>query len=245
MRRTLVAIAMLVTAIPVLAQDAGWIGISIEDQKDRGAVVRSVEPNSPAEKAGLKSGDVILEYNHEQVIGVQQLTRLVRETPTGRTVDVKVQRDNREETLKVTTEAGSRRSGYFSLSGPFGQIFAMPSPPVPPVPPEPPVFPAPRTRDFPRVEIRTIQVISGIRVEELTDQLRDFFGVLGNEGVLVTSVDSGSAADKAGLKAGDVIVAVDNRNVRTAAEFSREMRADSKPMLKIIRDKKERELRME
>jgi serine protease Do len=242
MRRTLVAIAMLVTAIPVLAQDAGWIGISIEDQKDRGAVVRSVEPNSPAEKAGLKSGDVILEYNHEQVIGVQQLTRLVRETPAGRTVDVKVQRDNREETLKVTTEAGSRRSGYFSLSGPFGQVFAMPSPPVPPVPP---VFPAPRSGDFPRVEIRTIQVVSGIRVEELTDQLRDFFGVLGNEGVLVTSVDSGSAAEKAGLKAGDVIVAVDNRNVRTSAEFSREMRADSKPMLKTIRDKKERELRIE
>jgi serine protease Do len=82
-------------------------------------------------------------------------------------------------------------------------------------------------------------------VEELTDQLRDFFGVLGNEGVLVTSVDSGSAAEKAGLKAGDVIVAVDNRNVRTSAEFSREMRADSKPMLKTIRDKKERELRIE
>jgi serine protease Do len=239
MRRTLIAVAMLVTAIPVLAQDAGWIGITIEDQKDRGAIVRSVEPNSPADKAGLKSGDVILEFNHEQVIGVQQLTRLVRETPAERTVDVKVQRDNREETLKVTTEAGSRRSGYFNLSGPFGQIFAMPSPPVPPVPP------VPRSRDFPRVEIRTIQVISGIRVEELTDQLREFLGVLGNEGVLVTSVDSGSAADKAGLKAGDVIVAVDNRNVRTASEFSREMRADSKPMLKIIREKKERELRVE
>ena len=71
-------VAMAAMAIPVLAQNAGWIGISIDDQKDRGAVVRRVERDSPAEKAGLKEGDTILEFNKEQVIGAQQLTRLVR-----------------------------------------------------------------------------------------------------------------------------------------------------------------------
>src|SRR5438105_4536637 len=109
MRGTLFATVMLVAAIPVLAQDAGWIGVSIEDQKDRGAIIRRVEPNSPAEKAGLKEGDVILEFNKEEIIGVQQLTRLVRETPVGRAVDVKVRRDNRDQTLKITAE---RASGF-------------------------------------------------------------------------------------------------------------------------------------
>src|SRR5262249_32531950 len=106
MRATLFAIAMLFATIPALAQDTGWIGVSIEDQKDRGAIVRRVEPNSPAEKAGLKDGDVIFEYDGENIRGVQQLTRLVRETPAGRTVDVKVRREGREQTFKVTAERG-------------------------------------------------------------------------------------------------------------------------------------------
>jgi S1-C subfamily serine protease len=58
-------------------------------------------------------------------------------------------------------------------------------------------------------------------------------------------VDSASAAEKAGLKAGDVITTIDGKSVQTPAEFSREMRADSKPTLKVIRDKQEREIRFE
>jgi serine protease Do len=229
MKATLLAIAMFLFAIPVVAQGPGWIGISIEDQKDRGAMIRRVEPNSPAEKAGLHEGDVILEFNREQVSGVQQLTRLVRETPVGRTVDVKVRRDTKEEIFKVTTERGSDlRSGRFEFDVPGVHILADRI-----------------ARDYPRIEMNTVHVQSGVRVEQLTDQLRDYFGVFSNNGVLVTSVDSGSAAEKAGLKAGDVITAIDGRNVRTSADFSREMRADPKPMLKIFRDKQEREIRIE
>src|SRR5215468_10905776 len=116
MRATLLAISILLLCIPAVAQEPGWIGVSIEDQKDRGAMIRRVEPNSPAEKAGLREGDVILEFDKEQVSGVQQLTRLVRETPVGRTVDVKVRRDNKDETFKVTMERGSDlRSGRFEF----------------------------------------------------------------------------------------------------------------------------------
>src|SRR5216117_421941 len=68
-------LGMILLAVPALAQESGWIGISIEDQRDAGAMIRSVEPNSPAAKAGLKEGDVILQYNKQDVIGVQQLTR--------------------------------------------------------------------------------------------------------------------------------------------------------------------------
>ena len=85
MRGVLFGLASLVAAVPAVAQESGWIGVSIEDQKDRGAIIRRVEPNSPADKAGLKEGDVIIEFNRQEVMGVQQLTRLVRETPVGRT----------------------------------------------------------------------------------------------------------------------------------------------------------------
>lgn len=229
MRKVLIIMVLLVAAIPVLAQDAGWIGVSIEDQKDRGAVVRRVERNSPAEKAGIKEGDVILEFNKEAVVGVQQLTRLVRETPIGRIVDLKVRRDNREETFKVTSERSAGiRQGNFAFNVPDVHILADQF-----------------SRSFPRIEMNTIHVQSGIRVEQLSEQLRDFFGVAGGNGVLVTSVDRGAAAEKAGLKAGDVITAIDGRSIRTPADFSREFRADSKPVLKISRDKKELEIRVD
>jgi len=218
-------------AIPALAQDPGWIGIQIEDQNDRGAIVRRVEPNSPAEKAGIKEGDVVLEFNKEPVIGVQQLTRLIRETPSGRTVDMKVHRDNRDENVKVTTE----RASNFTTVGPFGFEMHLPDVRVN----------VDRIRDLSRVQVNTTYVQSGIRVEQMTDQLRDFFGVFSNGGILVTSVDSGSAADKAGLKAGDVITAVDGRMIRTPGDFSREMRSGGKPTLKVIREKKERDIKFE
>jgi serine protease Do len=233
MKGIFLATMMLVAAIPVLAQELGWIGVSIEDQKDGGAIVRRVEPNSPAEKAGLKEGDVILDFNKEAVIGVQQLTRLVRETPVGRTVDIKVRRDNREQTFKVTAERASGRGGgfgRFELDVPNVHILADGA--------------LKNIQSYP-FQFNTSSVQSGIRVEQLTDQLRDFFGVFSNNGVLVASVDSGSPAEKAGIKAGDVITTVDGRNIRTPQDFSREMRADSKPMIKIIRDKQEREVRIE
>jgi serine protease Do len=230
MRGLLFAITMaLAAAIPALAQDAGWLGISIGDQNEPGAVIRRVEPNSPAENAGLKQGDVIVEFNKEQVIGVQQLTRLVRETPVGRIVDVKVRRENREETFKLTMERGPElRSGRFALELPNVHILADSV-----------------LRDMPKIQMHTVYIQGGIRVEQMTDQLRDFFGVFGNNGVLVTSVDSGSPAEKAGLKAGDVITSIDGKSIQTPSEFGREMRTGAKPTLRIIRDKQEREIRIE
>ena len=87
-----------VTVAPALAQQPGWIGITIEDGKDQGATIQTIQANSPAAKAGLKTGDLVPEYNKTPVSGPVQLTRLVRETPPGRTVEIKVRRDNRDQT---------------------------------------------------------------------------------------------------------------------------------------------------
>jgi serine protease Do len=223
-------VAILLSVIPAVAQENGWLGITIDDQPDTGAVIRRVEPDSPAAKAGLREGDVIVEFNKEGVIGVQQLTRLIRETPVGRTVDVKVRRDNRDETLKVTTEAASRR-GRAIVGFPDTAVL--------------------RDRIIRQLPDVNIQVnarsnASGIRVEQMTDQLREFFGVTANAGVLVSTVERSSAAESAGIKTGDVIISVGGRTIRTPVEFSREMRAaSSKVTLRIVRDKQERDILIE
>jgi serine protease Do len=225
-----ILMAILLCAVPAAAQQSGWLGISIEDQTDRGALIRRVEPNSPAARAGLREGDVVIEFNKEPVIGVQQLTRLIRETPAGRTVEVRVRRENREETFQVTTESASR-SGRAIIQIPDSSVL--------------------RDRLLRRVPPLNIRVntsidVAGIRVEQMTDQLRDFFGVLTNAGVLVSSVEPNSAAERAGLKTGDVVTSVDGRNIRTPAEFSREMRSTaSKVTLKIVREKQERDILIE
>ena len=142
MRGILFGLAALVAAVPAVAQESGWIGVSIEDQKDRGAIIQL----GPL----LEEGDVIIEFNRQEVMGVQQLTRLVRETPVGRTVDVKVLRDSREQTFKVTTERGSGlRSGRFELDVPGVHILADRL-----------------ARDFPKFEMNTVYVQGGVRVEQ-------------------------------------------------------------------------------
>ena len=219
------ALIIGLVTIPAMAQDAGWIGVVVEDQRDSGAVIRRLYRNGPSEKAGLREGDVITGFNKQDVMGVLQLTRLVRETPPGRTVEVKVRRDNLDQTFQVTT-----------IRATAGRLWNLEFP-------DSATFRDRVIRAFPRVQVTTSYSESGMQVERLTDQLRDFFGVSGNEGILVASVDSDSAAARAGVKAGDVITAIDGKRVRTPADFGREMRAaGSRRVLKITRDKQEREI---
>lgn len=232
MKPILALMAVLALAVPAFAQQAGWIGVSIAEQPDRGVLVRSVEANSPAEKAGIKANDVIVQFNREEVAGVLQMQRLVNETPAGRTVDVVVRRDNRDQTLKVTSERATFPSVHFpniNHSNDFAFIRDQVSNPS-------------------RVEIVTSNSVSqsGLRADALTPQLRDFFGVKPGEGVLIASVEANSSAAKAGLLAGDVVTAVDGRVISSPQDFNREVRSRTASFtLKIVRNKLEREIRVE
>ena len=73
MKLVVVFLATFLVASPAFAQDTGWIGISITEQPDRGVLVRSVEANSPAERAGLRASDVIVQFNKQDVVGVLQM----------------------------------------------------------------------------------------------------------------------------------------------------------------------------
>jgi serine protease Do len=237
MKTVLALVLGIVVAVPALAQDTGWIGTTIADQTDRGVLVRSVETNSPADRAGLKANDVILQYNKEEVVGVRQLTRLVGETPVGRTVDVTVRRDNREQTFKVTAEKAPFSVGGLQIQSPDFTLFRDQL----------------RNDIRPHIETGPFQIFTtatisqaGIRADSLTPQLREFFGVKSGEGVLVASVEENSAAGKAGLMAGDVIIAVDGRIISAPNDLNREMRSRNAAFtLKVVRNKMERDIRVE
>lgn len=197
-------------------------------KEDRGVEVAHVQEDSPATKAGIKEGDVVLEYNGEKVEGVDQFIRLVHETPPGREVKMTVWRSGKNENLTITV--GSRRG--MVIETPSGPVTI---PPIPAIPPMPPI-------DIPRFEMSYQSPLIGIEGESLAPQgqLADFFGV--KDGVLVKSVVRNSAAEKAGLKAGDVIVKVDDSKVSSPREITSVLRSNRNKnsfTLTVVRNKKE------
>lgn len=176
---------------------------------EHGVEITRVEEDSPASKSGLKAGDVVLEYNGQRVEGVDQFMRLVRETPPGREVKLALNRGGSLQQLSVRTIA---RKAW--LSSKFGEhAVELPRIEVPDI----------RIPDVPRAFMSWRSSFLGIEGESLDSQLAEFFGV--REGVLVRSVVKGSAAEKAGLRAGDVIVRVDDTKVATPREISTAVRS--------------------
>jgi serine protease Do len=194
-----------------------------------GAVVTEVEPDSAAAQAGLMANDVILEFDGERVRSVAQLRRMVQDTPPGRTVAVKINRAGQARTVNVKLEAASSEQGFPNVV-------------------------------IPRVEIPEINLPNfnfeifnggprlGISAEDLTPQLATYFGVTQGNGVLVEEVTAGSAAEKAGLKAGDCIVRVGTEKVESVSDLHRALgrNADSEQKrevaLTIVRDRHEQTL---
>lgn len=217
---------------------ATYLGIGVQDldaerartlklKEDRGAEVTSVTADSPAAKAGIKEGDVVLEYNGQAVEGQEQLARLVRETPAGRHVKIVVWRNGGAQTLSATVE--SRRGGMFE-GGDFN--FTMPNITIPPMPP----------MDIPNIYMGGRSAMLGIEGENLSheSQFGEFLGV--KEGVLVKAVTKNSAAEKAGIRAGDVIVKVDDERVSSTREITSALRsARSKKTFNVVvvRNKKD------
>ncbi|HXA04795.1 MAG TPA: PDZ domain-containing protein [Bryobacteraceae bacterium] len=217
----------------------GWVEITPERAKElhlkdeRGVEVRCVDPDSPAAKAGLKEGDVVLEYNSQRVEGGEQFLRLVRETPPGRTAGLLIFRNGANQTL--TTTIGQRQNAVLAMGWETGEPL-MAVPPLPPMPPMPGI----RIPDIPRAFTTWRSPTLGIESESLNPQLAEYFGV--KEGVLVRAVTHDSAAEKAGFKAGDVIVKVEGQTVTTPKEISsilQSSRSKKTMIITVVRRQKE------
>lgn len=210
-------------------------------KEEKGVEVTMVDQDAPAGKAGLKEHDVILTVNGAEVESVEQLRRVIRETPPGRVVTLGLSRDGQPMTIKV--QLADRKNSYaysYSYSG-KGKDFHFQMPVIAPIPPIPPM-PDMSDMDVPvSIVVVHSSARSGLMVENLTPQLGDFFGSKNGQGVLVRSVEKGSRADKAGFHAGDVIVKINGEPIHDSSDFSHALRSrkDNTANVGVIRDKKE------
>jgi S1-C subfamily serine protease len=231
---------------------SGQLGISISDTAN-GVRVETVQAGTPAEKAGFREGDLVVEFDGERVRSSMQLTRLVRETPEGRSVTVAVMRDGKRQALQATPEGGGALAfdadamrelerGLRDLPREF-QVM-------------PPEFnfrydDQPRRFEYrlpERFEFRGPDTVVpfmgsrprlGVTLQSLTPDLEEYFGA-NNGGALVSSVTPNSAAARAGIKAGDVIVSIDGRPVTDSSDLMRELRAlKGDVTIVVLRDRKE------
>ena len=202
----------------------------------RGVAVEKVLKDSPAEKAGLQNGDVIVRFDGESVTSVRKLTRLIGEVAPDHKVNLTVLRNGSERDVQVTV---GKREVSFEPSGFFRGEF-------------PPMSAIPDLQQFPKIPnapmagegglfvwrtgaVRQI----GVTVSTLTKQLGDYFGISDGTGLLINDVRPDSPAAKAGLKAGDVIIEIDGRQVKGDEDLMRGIsdKKDGAVNITVVRDK--------
>lgn len=243
----------------LLIDGGGFLGVYAEDinkenvnkyglPEARGVGITEVIKDSPAEKAGLRKGDVILRFDNEVVASVRKLNRLVSEVAPDHTVNLAISRGGAEQQVAVTI--GKRNNfddAFLNLTMPQGELrsFKWPQGEM-------------RNFKFPQGDFRiegpndglvyslTARRRIGVSTTTLTKQLADYFGVPDGKGVLVTSVEADSPAAKAGIRAGDVITAVDGEKVEGSGDLSRAMNKQKQGdvTLTIIRDKRQQTIKV-
>jgi serine protease Do len=211
--------------VGMLSRSGGELGVSVRElasdeisgarlEQPGGVLVESVREGSPAARGGMRSGDIIVEFDGERVRGVRHFSRLVLETPPGRTVRGTIVRDRTRQTLDLAPEAGSPLS---AMVPDISQEI------------ERGIRSLPRDFDFDvYLPQRTLRAPLGMTLNPLTDQLASYFGVKG--GVLVSAVEAGSPAARAGVRAGDVVTAVNGRPLARPAEAAASLRDATPPV---------------
>jgi C-terminal processing protease CtpA/Prc len=250
-----------VEALPKVEQDvfnmvmddegSSWLGVELHEvtsesakelklSAERGVVIGKIVPDSPAAKAGLKEKDVVTELNGQRVEGAAQFRRMIHEIPAGRAVQLTVSRDGRAQTLSVTLGKSEEGRHSFKMVTPEQGNFMFRMPEIPAIPP----------MEWNGEMLFGGQPRLGIDAEDLNGQLGTFFGAPDGEGILVREVNPGSAAEKAGVKAGDVITSFNGERIRTLGDLREKLSAkrdnkDKTVKLGVLRNKSEVSLTVE
>ncbi len=203
-----------------------WLGVETQEvtaenakelklPAERGVVVAEVTKDSPAAKAGLKEKDVITEVNGQRVEGAAQFRRMIHEIPAGRAAQLTVWRDGRAQTLSATLGKAEERHEKWMGATPGAFAFRMPEVQIPEMP----------SMDLGEGMglVMAGRPRLGIDAEDIGGQLGSFFGAPDGEGILVRSVNSGSPAEKAGMKAGDVITSFNGERVRSLGDLRQKL----------------------
>jgi serine protease Do len=180
----------------------GWLGVSVEELtpslrkklklgEQTGLRVTHVVPNSPADDAGFREDDVIVEFDGKKVEEANEFTRLVRNAGADKKVAVVLVREGERKNMEVIL--GKRRSPGQAYAYAFG--------------------------DAPHAFALSNRPRLGVQVHELNESLAAYFKVQPREGVLILEVNEDSPAENAGLKSGDVITKVGEEKIRDAEDL--------------------------
>lgn len=203
----------------------GWLGVFLSEDEDE-VVITGVKDGSPAAKAGLKEGDKIVEIDSKKVDDSTDIRNVIRQLEPGDTVQVVVMRDGKRKSVNATLgEAPQHFWGGAGFPGwAPGEGFGA----------------------FPGMGMSKTYL--GVRVQGMTEELRVYFKAPRGRGVLVSRVDEDTPAGKAGLRAGDVIIAVDGKGIANRGDIGAAL-ADKEPgdtvAVKIVRDGSEKTLDVE
>jgi C-terminal processing protease CtpA/Prc len=236
----------------VIADDgSSWLGVETHEvtadkakevklSAERGVFLGKIVPDSPAAKAGLKENDVVTEINGQRVEGAAQFRRMIHEIPAGRSIQLTVWRAGRSQTISAILGKSEERRHAMKMVAPTPGVFSFRMPEMPEIP-SMEWNGAMRFGGPPRL---------GIDAEDLSGQLGAFFGAPDGEGILVRDVNSGSAAEKAGVKAGDVITSLNGERIRTVGELREKLSAkrddkDRTVKLVVLRNRSEVSLTVE
>ncbi len=180
----------------------GWLGVGIQDVTPKfarekelkikeGAYINEIVEESPADSAGLKKGDVIVDFNSKKIEAAEDLTNAVRETKPGTKAVIKLNRNGENKTISVNI-------GKNKMRMPF----------------------AVNVLHAPRVMMNMFGGdIEGMDLMDLNKQLADYFDVPGGKGVLVKEVEKDENAATAGIKAGDVITKVGDETIKDIGDI--------------------------
>jgi serine protease Do len=228
--------AILDTGIHVLmaAEKQGYLGVHVRDvdtehaQKQKlaiaaGAEVVSLDHDAPAAKAGVHTGDIIQGLNGQPVTDASTLTRLMRDMPVGKTIDLQIMHNGK--LAQVHLQLADRNA---LVQHAWAHHFRVP---LPESAPSVQGFAAqhsflgggvPSASDTPDA-----QAYVGAQVEPLTPQLAKYFGVGAGNGLLVRSVEDKSPASNAGMEAGDVLLSADGQALQTTADWLQTLKANA------------------
>ena len=181
----------------------GWLGVHIQAVSEEiaeslglkettGALVASTMKDGPAEKSGIRAGDIILEFNGRKVTEMRRLPRIVADAPVGEAVKAIIWRDNKRQEIKV--EVGALKEGEEQVARlSQSESNAKPS---------------------------TIAAL-GLTLSELSPKVREQYSLDGDaKGVVVTEVAPGGAGAEKGLRSGDLIVEVSQEEVSSVADVA-------------------------
>lgn len=244
------------TMLMLSDEGTSWLGVESQEitsenvkelklPAERGVFVERIVPDSPAAKAGLKDKDVITEIDGQRIEGEVQFRRMIHEIPAGRSIQVTVWRDGRAQTISVTLGKSEDHGNAWFRTAPRAFSIQLPRVEMPEMP---------EVAEAPNGDWGGLAVLAGSRprlgidAEDLSGQLGSYFGAPDGEGVLIRDVNSGSAADKAGVKSGDVVTSLDGERIRSLGDLREQLASkhDAKTVkLGVLRNKSEMTLTVE